>query len=110
MALTVKYHNAAFPEGQEMDLGGFLVENGGSVELTEENEASIMSRTGMMPEDYFGESEDAEVSGSGFLSQSDLEAMHPPPVEVEEETAPVETAPAKKTVVAAKKEEGGDTT
>ena len=110
MALTVKYNNALLPEGQEVDIGGFLVENGGSVELTREQEASIMSLSAKMPADYFGESEDMEVSGTPFLKEEDLKAMHPEPVEVGVETAPVDEAAVAKEAAANKKEkEGGDT-
>jgi len=111
MALTLKYHNSLLPEGQEVDVGGFLVENGGSVELTREQEASLMSLSGQMPADYLGASEDMEVSGTPFLGSKDLEAMHPEPVEVGVETAPVdEAAVAKEQAANAKeKKEGGET-
>jgi hypothetical protein len=110
MALTVKYHNAVLPEGQEVDIGGFLVENGGSVELTRENEASIMSRSAMLPADYFGESEDMEVSGTPFLKQSDLDEMHPQPVEEVVQVAPLDKAAVTKEAAANKEaKEGGDT-
>jgi|SRR5687767_1470789 len=113
MALKVKYHNPMFPDGHEMDIGGFMVENGGdAVELTKEQEASIMSRTAMLPADYFGESEDMEVTGTAFLTQKDLDEMHPQPVEVEEgvQVSELDTKAAAKEAAANKKAaEGGDT-
>lgn len=92
MALSVKYHNPMLPEGELVDLGGFNVENGGeAVELTEEQEAGLMARTEMMPKDYFDASEDATVSGTPLLKQSDLDELVPP-AEREDDTV-VETAP-----------------
>lgn len=114
MALSVKYHNEMLPEGTEVDLGGFMVVNGGdAVELTKEHEAGIMSRTEMMPEDYFGESEDAEVTGTAFLTQADLDELVP--LEEREDDTVVETAPvneaaaAKEAAANQKAKEGGDT-
>jgi hypothetical protein len=111
MALSLKYYNEMLPEGEEVDLGGFLVENGGdAVELTKEQEAMVMSRTAMMPADHFGESEDVEVSGTPFLKQSDLDEMHPQPVEVGVETSEIDEAAVAKEAAANKKaKEGGDT-
>jgi hypothetical protein len=110
MALTVKYHNAMLPEGQEMDIGGVMVENGGSVELTREHEASLMSLSGQMPVDYLGASEDMEVSGTPFLKKEDLEVMHPQPVEGGVQVAELdEKAVAKEAAANKKAAEGGDT-
>lgn len=91
MALSVKYHNEMLPKGQEIDLGGFMVENGGkAIELTREQEASIMARTEMKPKDYFDAGEDIEVTGTALLTQKDLDALVPP-VEREDDTV-VQTA------------------
>lgn len=107
MALTVKYNNAALPEGQPVDIGGVLVENGGSVELTREQEDTLVSRVGMLAKDYFKDSEDVEVSGNPFLSQSDLDERFPA---ADEEEQPVNTVtpPVGVSTETNTEKEGGD--
>jgi len=97
MALKLEYNNKMLPKGLEVDLGGFMVENGGSIELTREQEERLVALNAALPTDFFKDSEDVKVSGTGFLTKKDLEALHPTPVEVEEEKVPIVT------------EEGGDT-
>jgi hypothetical protein len=73
MALKISYHNAAFPKDEEMDLGGFLVKNGGSVSLSEEQEADLAARLGMPVREYFKDSEDVKVEGTATVSAKDIE-------------------------------------
>lgn len=80
MGLKVTYNNENFPEGQEFDIGGVLVENGGSVELTEEQELALVSRTGMAVRDYFADTEDVKVEGTAAFTPAKVEDLVEPSV------------------------------
>jgi hypothetical protein len=49
----VAYDNPAFEKGLEIDLGGILVPNGGSVEITPELEDTLVSRHGVSLKEHF---------------------------------------------------------
>lgn len=68
MPLKVSYNNPALPKGQEIDLGGFMVKNGSTVELTKEQEESIVARIGVSVKDYFAGSEDVKVDGTALVT------------------------------------------
>lgn len=65
MALKVTIKHPTLGPDTELEVPGVgLVKNGGSVTLTEENEGSFFSRTGMKVKDYYKDSEDVDVSGT----------------------------------------------
>jgi len=66
-----------FEKGLELDVGGILVPNGGSVKLTDDQEQGFVSRHGRTPKDWAGESENVKVKGSGKISTNDAEKMFP---------------------------------
>ena len=57
MAKTVAYDNPAFEKGTEVDLGGILVPNGGSVSIDADTEDYLVSRNGKSLRDLFKGSE-----------------------------------------------------
>jgi hypothetical protein len=46
MAYKLEVNHPAYPKDWELDMDGVLVKNGGSVTLTEEDEAAIFQRSG----------------------------------------------------------------
>lgn len=74
MAYTVKYKNPSYPEGQPLHLVNIgLVENGGSVKLSEEAEVAFIARTGQSVKDYFANRPMIEVSGTSELNKKQKE-------------------------------------
>lgn len=47
MAVTIELNHPEFPDGYEFDVGGVLVPNGGSVEVTEEQELVFLAKHGL---------------------------------------------------------------
>ena len=78
--LEVNFPNMA--KGTELDVGGVLVENGGSTELTDEQELSFVSRHRKSVKDWAEGSEQIKVSGSGKVSSGEVEKMFPEPAPV----------------------------
>jgi hypothetical protein len=76
VALKLSFHDPAFPKDKEVDLGGVLVKNGGSVTLSENQETTLVSRHGMSVKDYFKGSEMVKVEGTTELSAKELEGVN----------------------------------
>jgi hypothetical protein len=72
--LEVNFPN--MDKGTELDVGGILVKNGGSVELTDEQEAFFVSKYRKTPKEWAGEGEYVKVSGSGKFSPKQVEDMY----------------------------------
>lgn len=89
MALKVEFNHPDFPKGEEIEVAGILVENGGSVELTEDQERSIAARRRTSARDAISGSPFAKVTGTALLTNKDIEEYL-----VEVQTLPVETAEA----------------
>jgi hypothetical protein len=64
VALKLSFNDSAFPKGTPVDVGGVLVDNGGSITLSEDQEASLVARHGMSVREYFKDSEMVKVEGS----------------------------------------------
>jgi hypothetical protein len=63
MAKVVSYDNPAFEKGVEVDLGGILVPNGGSVDITPELEDALVSKNGTNLRDHFKGNAHVKYSG-----------------------------------------------
>ena len=70
MSLKVEFNNPDFPKGLEYDLGGFLVPNGGSVELSEDQENAFVARHQKSVKDALKSSQ-VKVTGSSLLGKSE---------------------------------------
>lgn len=73
MPLKVEFNHPDMPKGEEFDLCGIPVENGGSVELTDAQERGIAARFHRMPRERLEASPFAKVTGTAILSKKDLE-------------------------------------
>jgi hypothetical protein len=68
----VKYSHPAFPRDEEIELPGLgLVQNGGTLKVTEEQERLLVSTVGMSLKDYFKDNAMVEVKGTSELKGSD---------------------------------------
>jgi hypothetical protein len=81
MALTLSVNNPSYPDGEQLEVGGVLVENGGSVSVDENQEAVFFSTTGKTMQDAIVEDENSEVSGTPVFQAPDApeEPPTPPP-------------------------------
>jgi len=88
--LSVNFPTTA--KGTELDVGGILVENGGSVELDDDQELAFVARHRKPVKDWAGDSEYVKVSGSPKYGAKAVEEMFPePPAEQPESlVAPAE--------------------
>lgn len=69
MALTVSISHPQFPDDVEFGVAGaFVVPNGGSAEITEEQERDFAAARGVTIQDALGNSEVFEVSGDPTLT------------------------------------------
>lgn len=87
--LSVNFPNMA--KGTELDVGGVLVENGGSVELSDEQELAFVARQRKTVKGWAGDSEYVKVSGSPKFGDKALEEMFPEPLPAE--VVPDESVP-----------------
>ncbi len=72
MAITVSVNNPAFPEGTELGVDHLgIVPNGGSLEVSEENESRFVAVKGMTVEDAFKGSGVVKVSGSSSVENAE---------------------------------------
>jgi hypothetical protein len=58
-----------FPKGEEFDVAGVLVKNGGSTELDADAEAAFVSRHGKSVKEAIGANAHIKVSGSSALGK-----------------------------------------
>lgn len=77
MALKVEVNDPTHEKGVEFDLGGFIVPNGGSVELSEEQEAALVARKGKSAKEALSGNPNVKVSGSAILTGKKVEALVP---------------------------------
>lgn len=68
--LKVSFHNPDYPDGIIFDIGGIAVPNGGSTELSEEEELRFYAKYHETPKDYFKGSKQVKVEGSQELSNA----------------------------------------
>lgn len=71
MAKTIEYSNPAFEDGVVFDVGGLAIPNGGSIELTDEEELAFYARHQKDVSDFFSGDKLVKVSGKSELSSSD---------------------------------------
>lgn len=64
-------------KGTELDVGGVLVENGGSVELDDDQELAFVARHRKAVKDWAGESSYVKVTGSPKYGPKAVEDMYP---------------------------------
>lgn len=76
MAYKIEVDFPDFEKGVEFDVGGVLVPNGGSVELTAEQEQDFVSRHQAAVKDQLG-SEYVKVTGSSSLSKKTVDDLTP---------------------------------
>lgn len=86
MALKVEVNDPTHEKGVEFDLGGFLVPNGGSVELDEAQEAALVARKGKSAKEALSGNPNVKVSGSALIGGKALKDILPEA----EETSKVE--------------------
>lgn len=78
MAVEVSANFPGIPKGTPMDIGGVLVENGGSTTLDEDQELSFVGRHRKTVKDQLSGSEFVKVKGSGKYGDKAVEDMFPP--------------------------------
>ncbi len=86
MAYKLEVDHPDFPKGFPFDCDGILVENGGSVTLSKEDEAAFLSRWGNDVKHFYGHGTHAKVTGSSELSskeKSEAKAAAPPEMQPE---------------------------
>jgi hypothetical protein len=83
MGVTIKANFPNMDKGTELDVGGVLVKNGGSTELTDEEEQSFVSRHRKSVKDWAGDNEYVKVSGTGKFSSKQVEDQYPEPAGVQ---------------------------
>jgi hypothetical protein len=65
MSLKVSVDLEGYPKGKPLGFNGLgVIENGGSIELTEANESAFFADRGMIVADAFKDQEGVSVSGS----------------------------------------------
>jgi hypothetical protein len=89
MALTVEIKHPDFEDEVEFDLAGILIPNGGSVELTEDQERLLISRRRRSVREVLEGNPFVKVKGSSLLTKKQMEEILPPDVEISD--MPVET-------------------
>lgn len=77
MGIKIEVNFPNMDKGTELDAGGVLVKNGGSVELTDEQEGAFVSRHQKTPKDWAGESEYVKVSGTGKIGPAQMKELFP---------------------------------
>lgn len=83
MGYKLEMNHPEFEKGVEFDVGGMLVPNGGSVELSDSDERRLILRHGASIKDALGNNVYLKVSGSSALSKKETDEL------VEVEPAPV---------------------
>lgn len=64
MSLTISYHNKAFPDGKLFSIHGIgSIPNGGSVEVSEEQEREFEAFHGKTVEEAFADSQSISLGG-----------------------------------------------
>jgi hypothetical protein len=79
MAVRMSANFPNMDKGTELDVGGVLVENGGSVELDDEQELAFVSRHRKSVKDWAGDGEYVKVTGSPKYGPKAVEDMFPQP-------------------------------
>lgn len=88
MALTVAVDHPAYPEDTDFAITGLgVVPNGGSIEVSEEQERSYIAENGKQL--VAEESGNVQITGDPVISDEELASLLPPPPE---ETPPVEVS------------------
>jgi hypothetical protein len=77
MAIKLEYDNPAFPKDTEFDVCGVIVPNGGSVELTEEQEQKVIAQTGLPAKEAFEGNDMLKVSGTAHFTGKKLDELIP---------------------------------
>jgi hypothetical protein len=70
MPLKIEFNHPQMEKGTEFDLGGFLVPNGGFVELTEDQEISFLARHRMEVKEALSGVMFVKVSGKAEASKA----------------------------------------
>jgi len=72
MALTVEIKHPDFEDGLELDLAGILIPNGGKLELTEDQERTIVAKRQKPVREVLEGNQFIKVTGTSFLSPKEL--------------------------------------
>jgi hypothetical protein len=97
--VAINFPNTA--KGTEMDVGGVLVKNGGSVELDDDQELSFVARHRKPVKEWAGDSEYVKVTGTPKYGDKAVEEMFPQP-------EPAEIVPDQSVEPAESAEEGAN--
>lgn len=85
MAKTVTFHNPDMEDGIIFDVGGLAIPNGGSIELSDEQELEFFAKKQTTLDEFFKGDKLVKVSGKSSLSNEDKKA-HTPSLDDDEET------------------------
>jgi len=77
MALTIEIKHPDFEDDVDFDVAGILVKNGGSVELTEDQERLLVSRRQKPAKDVLEAASFVKVKGTSLLSKKDIDEILP---------------------------------
>lgn len=75
MAYKLELKHPEFEDDAELDFGGILIKNGGSVTLTEEQEQAIVARHGQSVKDALGNHKFLKISGTAELSSKEVKEI-----------------------------------
>lgn len=73
MGLKVDVNLEAYPKGEMLDIGGVHFENGKSVDLTDEQESMIVTRTGKSVKEALEGMSGIKVTGTTSVKPPDVE-------------------------------------
>ncbi len=79
MGVKLEVNLPNMDKGTELDVGGVLVKNGGSVELTDEQELGFVSRHRKSVKEWAEGSEYVKATGTGKVTPKEVENMFPEP-------------------------------
>jgi hypothetical protein len=92
MTLTVEINHPEFEDDVEFDVAGILVKNGGSVELSEEQERLLVARRRKSVREVLEGNQFVKVKGTSLLSKKDMQEILPPDVEISDLPADTEAS------------------
>jgi hypothetical protein len=85
--MRVEFNNPEFPKGIEMDVGGLLIVNGETVEVTDEQIELFQARNGITLAEALSANQFATVDGVSYIPASTPEVSYDEPTgdEISEE-------------------------
>lgn len=78
MAYKLEMNDPTFPADTEFDVGGVTVPNGGSVEVSENDERNLIAKHGASVKDALGNHPYLKVTGSSALPKGEQPKVETP--------------------------------